>query len=128
MYNGPRNLDNELRKDRVDYRYENSLHIGLQGASRYRVAQEEKTPSPIAAEYKVHPKVLRDSPALALKGLPSLFEKRDDLMAVQAAHAQQLEDLYAQIGRLTTQLGWIKKTVRATAPYVPAIVSYAGPW
>jgi transposase len=28
---------------------------------------------------------------------------------VQTAHAQQVEDLYAQIGRLTTQLGWIKK-------------------
>ena len=71
--------------------------------------KEEKTPSQIAAEYKVHPKVLRDWKALALKGLPSLFEKRDDLAAVQTAHAQQVEDLYAQIGRLTTQLGWIKK-------------------
>lgn len=71
--------------------------------------KEEKTPSQIAAEYKVHPKVLRDWKALALKGLPSLFEKRHDLVAVQAAHAQQLEDLYAQIGRLTTQLGGIKK-------------------
>jgi putative transposase len=71
--------------------------------------KEEKSISQIAADYKVHPKVLRDWKALALKGLPSLFEKRDDLAAAQAAHAQQLEELYAQIGRLTTQLGWIKK-------------------
>jgi putative transposase len=67
-----------------------------------------------AAEYKVHPKVLRDWKALALKGLPSLFEKRDDLAAVQTAHAQQLEDLYAHIGRLTTQLGWIKKKLASS--------------
>lgn len=76
--------------------------------------KEEKTSSQIAAEYKVHPKVLRDWKALALKGLPSLFEKRDDLAAVQAAHTQLVEDLYAQIGRLTTQLGWIKKNLAST--------------
>jgi len=45
-YNGPRNLDNELGKDRVDYQYENSLHIRLQGASRYRVAQGRENSLP----------------------------------------------------------------------------------
>ena len=41
--------------------------------------------------------------------------KREDLSGpaivaeLKAAHAQQLEDLYAQIGRLTTQLNWLKK-------------------
>jgi putative transposase len=71
--------------------------------------KEEKTISQIAAECKVHPNVLRDWKAVALRGLPSLFEKRDDLAAITNAHAQQLEELYAQIGRLTTQLTWIKK-------------------
>jgi transposase-like protein len=71
--------------------------------------KEEQTLAQLAAEYKVSPKVLRDWKTLALKGLPSLFEKRDDLAAVQASHTQQVEDLYAQIGRLTTQLSWIKK-------------------
>lgn len=71
--------------------------------------KEEKTLTQLAAEYKVSPKVLRDWKTLALKGLPSLFEKRDDLAVVQASHAEQVEDLYAQIGRLTTQLSWIKK-------------------
>ena len=71
--------------------------------------KEEKTISQIAAEYKVHPNILRDWKAVALRGLPSLLEKRDDLAALTTAHAQQLEQLYAQIGRLTTQLTWIKK-------------------
>ncbi len=37
------------------------------------------------------------------------FEKRDTLAAAQAAHEQQLQDLYAEIGRLTTQVNWMKK-------------------
>ena len=45
----------------------------------------------------------------ALKGLPTVFERRDDVAELKASHAQQLEDLYAQIGRLTTQLTWLKK-------------------
>ena len=49
--------------------------------------KEEKTLAQLAAEYKVSPKVLRDWKTLALKGLPSLFEKRDDLVAVQASAA-----------------------------------------
>jgi putative transposase len=29
--------------------------------------------------------------------------------ALKADHERQLEDLYAEIGRLTTQLTWVKK-------------------
>jgi SMC interacting uncharacterized protein involved in chromosome segregation len=42
--------------------------------------------------------------------LPNLFE--EDLKtekALKAKHEQQLKDLYAEIGRLTTQLNWLKK-------------------
>jgi transposase-like protein len=90
--------------------------------------KEEKSLAQISAEYGVHPNVLRDWCTQALKGLTTIFDRRDDLAATKAAHAQQLEDLYAEIGRLTTQLTWLKKTVRAMAPYVPAIVSYTGSW
>jgi transposase len=37
------------------------------------------------------------------------FEKRDTLAATQIAHVQQLQELYAEIGRLTTQVNWSKK-------------------
>src|SRR5262245_12705533 len=72
--------------------------------------KEEKTLAQISTEYGVHATVLRDWRAHALKGLPSLFERRDDGAELKTAHAQQLEDLYAQIGRLTTQLTWLKKS------------------
>lgn len=71
--------------------------------------KEEKTVSELATEFGVHPKVLREWKALAIKALPSVFERRDTTAVQQAAHEQQLADLYAEIGRLTTQLNWIKK-------------------
>jgi transposase len=46
---------------------------------------------------------------LAIAGLPSLFDRRDATEDLKAAHEQQLSDLYAEIGRLTTQLAWLKK-------------------
>jgi len=72
--------------------------------------KEKKTISQIAAEYKVHPNVLRDWRTVAVQNLASPFDKRDDVASLRATHEQHLEDLYAQIGRLTTQLTWLKKT------------------
>ena len=71
--------------------------------------KEEKTLSQLSTEYGVHANVLRDWRTQALKGRPTVFERRDDVAELKPTHAQQLEDLYAQIGRLTTQLNWLKK-------------------
>lgn len=71
--------------------------------------KETKTISQLAAEHGVHPNVLREWRATALHGLSSLFEKRDSVAALRSAYEQQIEDLYAQIGRLTTQVAWLKK-------------------
>ena len=71
--------------------------------------KEEKTLSQISAEYGVHSNVLRDWRAQALKGLPTIFERRDDMAALTTTHAQHVDELYAEIGRLTTQLTWLKK-------------------
>src|SRR5215212_3471467 len=86
--------------------------------------KEEKTLSQISAEYGVHANVLRDWRTQALKGLPTIFDRRDDIAALKSTHTQQVDELYAEIGRLTTQLTWLKKTVRAVAPYVEAIAPY----
>ena len=82
-------------------------------AFKARVVQEllkeEKTLAQIASEYEVHPTQLKHWRAVALEGLPSLFEKQESTVALQAAHEQQLTDLYAEIGKLTTQVTWFKK-------------------
>lgn len=75
--------------------------------------KEEKSLGQLSSEHGVHPNVLRDWKVLAVKGMPSLFERRDTVAEQSAAHEKQLEDLYAEIGRLTTQLNWLKKKLPA---------------
>ncbi len=60
--------------------------------------REDKTIAQIAAEYEVHP-----------TRLPSLFEEKESLAALKASHEAHLNQLYAEIGRLTTQLAWLEK-------------------
>ena len=85
-------------------------------AYKARVVQEllkeEKTLAQIATEYEVHPTQLKNWRAVALEGLPALFEKQDNTVALQAAHEQQLTELYAEIGKLTTQVTWLKKKLQ----------------
>src|SRR6266540_1446032 len=79
--------------------------------------KETKTLSQLASEYGVHANVLREWKQAAIKGLPDVFEKRDSVTEARAAYERQIEDLYAEIGRLTTHVNFLKKTVRAIVPY-----------
>src|SRR5215208_5718088 len=60
--------------------------------------KEEKTLAQISAEYGVHANVLRDWRTQALKGLPTIFDRRDDIAALKTTHTQQVDELYAEIG------------------------------
>jgi putative transposase len=76
--------------------------------------KETKTITQLAAEHSVHPNVLREWKLTVLKGMAGLFEKGDSIEAMRAAYEQQLEERYAQIGRLTTQVTWLKKNLALT--------------
>jgi putative transposase len=69
--------------------------------------KEEKSLAQLVAAPGVSAKQLNRWKTLALDGLPSLFEPATTQL--QQAHEQQLQELYAEIGRLTTQLTWLKK-------------------
>jgi len=71
--------------------------------------KENKSLSQLAAEHKVHPNQLRHWRDQALQDFSTLFDKRQQSAAQQAAHERQTEELYAQLGRLTTQVAWLKK-------------------
>jgi transposase-like protein len=71
--------------------------------------REEKTASELASSYGVHPTMLHRWKKVVLEGLPQLFERDKDVKAAQEAYEQQIEQLYTEIGRLSTQLAWIKK-------------------
>lgn len=59
-------------------------------AFKARVVQEllkeEKTLAQIASQYEVHPTQLKNWRAVALEGLPSLFEKQDSTTELRRAH------------------------------------------
>lgn len=75
------------------------------------ILREEKSLAQIASSYGVHVNVITRWRDQALTGLPVLFDDRlaRDHAAKEAAWEQEREDLYAEIGRLSTQLGWLKK-------------------
>ena len=74
------------------------------------VLREDKTVTEIAAEHGIHPNQIHRWKAMALQGLPSLFSAESEAAkAATDAHDKQLNELYAEIGRLTTQLAWLKK-------------------
>ncbi len=61
----------------------------------------------LASEYAVSTKQLGRWKTIALENLPRLFEV--EVEKVQQQHEQQVQELYAEIGRLTTELTWLKK-------------------
>ena len=71
--------------------------------------KETKTLGQLASEFGVHATVLRDWKHAAIKGLPDIFEHRDSITEVKATYERQIEDLYAEIGRLTTHVNFLKK-------------------
>ncbi len=74
------------------------------------ILKEEKTVNQIAAEYGVHPNVLYRWKKQAVENLPKLFEDENKSERErQAEREHQVNELYSEIGRLTTQLNWLKK-------------------
>ena len=91
-------------KTRTHYSAERKAQIVLE------LLREERTFAQIAAEYGIHVNMLRKWKAQAVERLPSVFSNDDRAVRdLEAAHEGEREALYAQIGRLTTQLAWLQK-------------------
>ena len=75
------------------------------------VLREQKTMTQIASERSVHPNQLTQWKKIALEGLPGLFEKGEgsQIEQLRADYEKQIEQLYTEIGKLTTQLNWLEK-------------------
>lgn len=71
--------------------------------------KEEKTINQLAAELGVHPSQLKEWKKIALQGLPDLFSREGKAGEQVKAHEAQVNELYNEIGRLTTQVNWLKK-------------------
>src|SRR5437588_6621741 len=73
--------------------------------------REEKTLAQLASEYGVHPTQISTGKTTALQDLPQVFERRDRRARQVAAYEHQIAELYAEIGRLTTQVAWLGEKV-----------------
>jgi len=73
--------------------------------------REEKSISELISEYGVPKTVLYHWRDQAMTGLPSLFsdQSAQEQREREQEWQREREDLYAEIGRLTTQLTWLKK-------------------
>jgi len=70
----------------------------------------DKTVSQISADYGIHTSQLYKWREQVLTGMPELFDDRNKSeQAIKARYENQVDELYAEIGKLTTQLSWLKK-------------------
>jgi len=74
------------------------------------VLREEKSVSEIASANSIHPNQIHKWRKLALENFAQLFEDdRKGERAREVEHEKQKEELYAEIGRLSARLSWLKK-------------------
>jgi len=74
------------------------------------ILKEEKSVSQLASEHGIHANVLNRWKAEAVQNLSQLFvDDRKGITKMKQEYEQQISDLYAEVGKLTTQLSWIKK-------------------
>jgi transposase-like protein len=72
--------------------------------------KEEQTITQVASQFGIHVTQLRQWRQTVLEGLPALFdkEKAASLDQVRQLEAEK-QTLFAEIGRLSTELTWLKK-------------------
>ena len=71
--------------------------------------KETKTVTQIASEHQLHPNLVTKWKQEAITELPVVFERKNTQAQVQEVQEQKVAQLYEQIGRLTTQVNWLKK-------------------
>ena len=71
--------------------------------------KETKTVAQIASDHQLHPNLVTKWKQEAVAELPVVFERKDTQAHALEAQEQKVAQLYEQIGRLTTQVNWLKK-------------------
>ena len=88
---------------------EKTTRIRFKAKIAHESVKEVKTIAQIASENCIYPNQISQWKSLALAGLPNFFDREHKAQTQQHAYEAQTEELYAQIGKLTTQVAWLKK-------------------
>lgn len=74
------------------------------------ILKEEKTLAQLSSEYGVSSTQLIRWRDQAIRGLNGAFsDERKAQDAIKAQYEAKIEELYSEVGRLTTQVNWLKK-------------------
>jgi len=71
--------------------------------------RETKTLAQIASEHQLHPNLVTKWKQEAIAELPIVFERKYTQAHLLEVQEQKVAHLYQEIGRLTTQVNWLKK-------------------
>lgn len=89
--------------------------------------REKKALAEVAAERQVHPSMLIRWRRLLVSGLPQVFAHEGAAGRARSEYQKKIHELYAEIGRLTTDLEWLNKKafVLSLPPTTPPDVQTA---
>ena len=74
------------------------------------ILKEERSVSQLASEHGIHTNVLNRWKLEAIQNLSQLYvDDRKGITKMKHDYEQQINELYAEIGKLTSQLSWLKK-------------------
>jgi len=89
---------------RKQYTPEMKAHIVLE------ILKEEKSISELASEHNMHPNQLSRWKREALDNFHQLFtDGSKDTKKMKTEYETKINELYSEVGRLTTQVNWLKK-------------------
>ena len=73
------------------------------------ILREAKPINEIASERGVHVNQLSRWKKTAIESLPQIFDNQRKRKNEEKEHEEKIQELYAQIGELTTKVNWLKK-------------------
>jgi transposase-like protein len=73
------------------------------------ILREEKSVSELSSEHGIHPTMLHRWRQQAIENLSAVFASSESWRKEREEYQTRIEELYTEIGRLSTQLSWLKK-------------------
>jgi transposase len=75
-----------------------------------KVLREEIPLTQVACEYGIHPNILTKWRSQFLQDAPNIFKNdQKPVNEMKAKYEKQIDELYREVGKLSTMLNWLKK-------------------